>query len=275
MSYIVPYVDIPDHIYKQAYALHEVNRLWSEDLYADGEIFRELAQISLDALPLATPVQNSSQDITPSDATTAVDATAVPPTPNDYGPKYIFDESGYRFDHGFTREIELELYMPQTGLTLLRDHMTRSTETKLLVVVDLKTYNKWTYGWSVTFSTHGPFKTFNRGGEFISDAGRRVEACVYAFCEAINSVVDFINDSRYEKPPISNIYVRVPQFRDSKYALHRLLREVEQGETAHETWRAWVRNMYNAVSKTLVQMRKLRAEGVHVRMWQNIKQPLD
>ncbi|KAI1043626.1 hypothetical protein LB505_011826 [Fusarium chuoi] len=275
MSYIVPYVDIPDHIYRQAYALHEVNRLWSEDLYADGEIFRELAQISLDALPLATPVQNSSQDITPSDATTAVDATAVPPTPNDDGPRYIFNESDYRFDHGFTREIKLELYMPQTGLTLLRDHMTRSTETKLLVVVDLKTYNKRTYGWSVTFSTHGPLKTFNRGGEFISDAGRRAEACVYAFGEAINSVVDFINDSRYEKPPISNIYVRVPQFRDSNYALHWVLREVEQGKTSHESWSPWVQNMYNAVSKTLVRMRKLRAEGVHVRMWQKIKQPLD
>ncbi|CVK95855.1 uncharacterized protein FMAN_16140 [Fusarium mangiferae] len=273
MSSIVPYVNIYEGFYHEAFALYQANKLWTPELYADGEIFGELALMPLDALPPATSVTNnsSSQNITPpSDATTAVEDAAAA-TANDYGPTYIFSEYAYRIEHGFNRGIKLQVPMPQTGLTLLRDHKTRSTATKLIVLVEVQTYTKWSYGWNVTFSARNPFREFNRGGEFESDNGRRAEVCVHAFCAAIDSIVDFINDNRYPKPQISNFYVRVPQFADSRYALRRLLPEVEQGGTCLDGLPSWVQQMHVALSHTVVQLRKLRAQGVNVRVWQSSK----
>ncbi|KAF5724840.1 hypothetical protein FMUND_396 [Fusarium mundagurra] len=176
----------------------------------------------LDALPPATSVQNITppSDATPSSDATATnaveDAAAMPIAGNEYGTSYIFNESGYRIECGFSRGIKLELPMPLNGLTQLRDHKTHSTATKLIVLVEVRTYDKWTYEWNVKFSAQDPFKAFNRDGDFDSPEGRRAEVCVHAFGVAINSIIDFTNDSQYQKPPISNIYVHVPQFRTSR-----------------------------------------------------------
>ncbi|KAF4418924.1 hypothetical protein FACUT_11645 [Fusarium acutatum] len=263
MSYTFPCVDIPPRLFDKRFELHEAIELWTPEEYADGVIFDELARMPLDALLPPTPVQDtaSNQDITPS--TTASN--------NDHDPYYIFDEAKYRIDHGFPYTCKLELYMPLTRMTHLRDHKTSPTATKLLVLVDVHTQNKWTYGWAVTFSAQYPLNAFNRGGDFASPGGRRAEACVHAFCEAINAIIDFANDETYEKPRISNICVRVPQFWDSKYALSRIFREVEQGITFGENAPQWLQDMYGTLAKSFYQMQKLRDEGVNIMLWQKTK----
>ncbi|KAG5756531.1 hypothetical protein H9Q69_000637 [Fusarium xylarioides] len=224
----------------------------------------------LDALPPATSVQNITP---PSDATetdAVEDAAAMPITANDYDSSYIFNESGYRINHGFSPRTRLESPMSLTGLTLLLDHKTHPTATKLIVWVDVRTYDRWTYEWNVKFSAQNPFKAFNRDGEFKSPEGRRAQVCVHAFCAAINSIIDFTNDTQNQKPSISTTYVRVPQFQNSKHALRRLLCDVQEGKTCPASAARWVQDMYIELSKTLVQMRKLRAEGVNILLWQKI-----
>jgi len=278
MSDIVPHIfGVSDADFFQLYQLHLASTLWLPEVWADGSIFRQLAEeIQLDALPPATPVQDdtmSTEDITPSDDATAAveDATATPATPtsnNDYGPSYIFNEYGYRIDHGFASNTMLAYAEPQTGLKLLKDHDCVSTGTKLFVLVDVRAKNKWRYTWAVTFSAQNPFNALNREGVFQSSAGQRTEACVHAFCEAINSIIDFVNMDHNAKPRISNFYVRVPQSYGSTHALNKSFREVEQGIILGEDAPEWCKKTYGALAKTLVRMRKLRAQGFNVMLWQ-------
>jgi hypothetical protein len=217
----------------------------------------------------AISVQNimSMSDATPTNA--VEDTPAIPVTANDYDFSYIFNEPGYRINYGFSPSFRLEAPFPRTGLTLLRDHWTHPTATKLVVQVDVRTYDRWTYEWDVKFSAQNPFKAFNRHGDFSSPEGRRAEVILHAFCEAINSIIDFTNDSQNQKPPISTFYVRVPRFMNSRYALRRLLCDVQEGKNCPVYSDQWVQDMYIKLSKTLVHMRKLRAEGVNILLWQN------
>ncbi|KAH7153993.1 hypothetical protein DER46DRAFT_687615 [Fusarium sp. MPI-SDFR-AT-0072] len=271
MSDIVPHIfGVSDAEFFQLYQLHLTSTLWLPEVWADGSIFRQLAEeLQLDALPHATPVQDntmSNEDITPPD-----DATATPATPtsnNDYGPSYIFNEFGYRIDHGFASNTMLAYFEPQTGLKLLKDHDCVSTGTKLFVLVDVRAKNKWRYTWAVTFSAQNPFNALNREGVFQSSAGQRTEACVHAFREAINSIIDFVNMDHNAKPPISNFYVRVPQSYGSTHALNKSFREVEQGVILGDDAPEWRKKTYGALAKTLVRMRKLRAQGFNVMLWQ-------
>ncbi|KAF5988863.1 hypothetical protein FCOIX_266 [Fusarium coicis] len=147
----------------------------------------------------------SMSDATPTNA--VEDTAAIPVTANDYDFSYIFNEPGYRVNHGFSPSFRLEAPFPLTGLTLLRDHWTHPRATKLVVRVDVRTYDRWTYEWDVKFSTQNPFKAFNRDEDFRSPEGRRAEVILQAFCEAINSIIDFTNDSQNQKPPISTFYI--------------------------------------------------------------------
>ncbi|KAF5609407.1 hypothetical protein FPANT_150 [Fusarium pseudoanthophilum] len=215
----------------------------------------------------ATSIQKimSMSDAT---ATNAVEDAAAMPN-NNGATSYIFDISQYRKTHGFAARYPLELPVPKTGLTLLRDK--GSTDTRLIVRVDVDTDDSRTFRWNVNFSDDGPFKAFNREGNFYSPGGWRAAAFGHAFGIAITSIVDFTTYSHNQKPTISHVYVRYTRVWNSKHSLRQILSDVQQGIACPPSSPQWVKNMYDEVSETFIKMQKLREEGVHVMLWQRFK----
>jgi hypothetical protein len=203
MSYIVPNTDFSDEQWMHWLQLHETSSLWP-GVFDDGGIFKRLSEeIPLDALPPTTPVQDTTSaedttgldDATPVGGTAAVeDATATPitsnSTPNDSDTSFIFDEGGFRDYHKLSRRAQTTTLEPDTGLRLFKDRYPGCTRSSIVVQIKLKGHNKWSYDWSVSFSSNEPFNEANREGDIVLRVNQRCVACVKVLGEAISAITE-------------------------------------------------------------------------------------